>query len=141
MASPRVACRPISSIDPDSSSVAVTVASMRCAVSVEADEAAAMRPRVSSAAWFNVTDVVVSEPDASLIAATTSPMALAKSAIASSMTLRRANAACSALCRCSVMALATSKLTTLATIEPYSATLAEENRYLRASAASTALST
>ena len=49
MPSPRVDCWPISSIDSDSASVAATVAAMRCAVSAEADDADAMRPRVSSA--------------------------------------------------------------------------------------------
>src|ERR1700680_3591599 len=100
-------------MDSDSASVAATVAAMRCVVSAEADDADAMRPRVSSATWLSVEQVAVSEPDASLIASTTSPMASANSAIASSMAPRRAAAACSAAWWCSVMALATSKLTDL----------------------------
>jgi hypothetical protein len=61
-------------------------------VSAAADEAEAMRPKASSATCFMVPQVVDSEADASLMAPTTTPMALAKSAIAASMTFRRAAA-------------------------------------------------
>ncbi|MGA8616009.1 MAG: hypothetical protein WB760_30850 [Xanthobacteraceae bacterium] len=128
MPSPRVAWRPISSIEPDSSSVAMTVTSMRRAVSNDAEDAVDMRRRVSSAASFNVAPVVVSDPEASLMAATTSPIAPPKSAIASSMAPRRFSAACSAACRCSVIAFATSKLTTWEMTFAPSATRKAEKR-------------
>ena len=82
MPRPRVACSPISWIDPDNSSVAVTVASMRSVVSAEADDAEAMRASVVSAVPLSVEHVAVNEAEASLIASITSPMAPAKSAIA-----------------------------------------------------------
>ena len=96
MPMPWLACWPISWIEPDSSSVARTMMSMRCAVSADAEEAEPMRSSVSPATAFNVAQVALSEIDASLIASTTSPMAVSKSAIAVSIAWRRANAAASA---------------------------------------------
>jgi hypothetical protein len=57
-----------------------TVASIRCAVSAEADEAEAIRASVDSAVSLSVAHVAVSEAEASLMASITSPMAPAKSA-------------------------------------------------------------
>ncbi|MGH6676886.1 MAG: hypothetical protein ACRECE_11785, partial [Xanthobacteraceae bacterium] len=122
ISSSRVDCRPISSIELDNSSVAVTVASIRRAVSADSEDAAAIRSRVSPAACCSVMQTRVNEPDVSLIASTTSPIALPKSAMASSMALRRTSMAFSARSRCSVIALATSKPMTCDTILPHLAT-------------------
>ena len=141
MPMPWLACWPISWIEPESSSVARTMISMRCAVSAEAEEAEPMRLSVSPATACNVAQVAVSETDASLIDSTTSPMAPSNSPIALSIAWRRAAAAASAACRCSVIALAMSKLMTCEIAMPRATALAAEKRYLRASALSAALST
>jgi hypothetical protein len=114
---------------------------MRCVVSAEADDAEAMRASVVSAVPLSVEHVAVSEAEASLMASITSPMAPAKSAIAESIKLRRANTACSAACRCRVMALATSKLMACDTLLACAANRAAEKRCLRARASNAALST
>ena len=75
------------------------------------------------------------------MAPTTSPMAPAKSAIASSMTLRRAAAARSANSRCSAIALVTSSAMSCETTMARSMSLPEENQCLRASARIAARST
>jgi hypothetical protein len=100
-----------------------------------------MRASVVSAVPLSVVHVSVSDVEASLMASITSPMAPAKSAIAESITLRRANTAFSAACRCSVMALATSKLITCDTLLAWAASRVAEKRCLRARASSAALST
>ena len=105
---PRVASWPICWIDPDSSSVAWLVLITRCAVSDAAFDATAMRLSVSSATSRMVEHVAVSDVEASVTALSTSPMALPKSAMASSIAVRRTCAAFVAASRCSVIAFATS---------------------------------
>ena len=74
MASPRSACRPISEIEDDSSSVAGTAISTDSLVAPSAAEADDVRPSVSLAASCNPAEVVASEPVASLMASITPPM-------------------------------------------------------------------
>jgi hypothetical protein len=123
-------------MEPDSSSVAVMVASMRRAVSAGAEEAEIIRLSVSSAICRSIEPVSVSEAEASLIASITSPMAPSNSAIAASMASRRVCAARSAACRCRVIAFATSKEMTCDTTLARSASLPGEKRCARASASS-----
>ena len=74
------------------------------------------------------------------MASSTLLIAEAKSAITSSITERRLRAASSAASRCRVIALATSKEMSWETSFVLSASLAGENRYLRASASTAARS-
>ena len=141
MSRPRVASWPICWIDAESSSVASPVIFTRCVVSAAADDATAMRLSVSPATSRMLEQVAVSEVEASVMACRTSPIAPAKSPIASSIAIRRPSAAFSAASRCSVMALATSKAMTCETSFALAASLTGEYQYLRASAWSAARST
>ena len=100
-----------------------------------------MRPSVSSAIFFMVPQVAVSEAEDSLMASTTPPMAAAKSAIAASMVSRRALLARSAASLCSAIALVTSSAMAWETTVACSASLRGEYQYLRASTLRVARST
>src|SRR5450759_303913 len=89
MSRPRVASWPICWIDAESSSVASPVIFTRCVVSAAADDATAMRLSVSPATSRMLEQVAVSEVEASVMACRTSPIAPAKSPIASSIAILR----------------------------------------------------